>query len=107
MLAFDHKPTGTTTKQEFDIDELNGGPRMDAETPFTMECASYSLRNSAEAKLNSRAIGDKLGCDQRWLDRSPPAGRAGSSIGGAAAGTSTSIASGSIAVSHSSTAVPG
>jgi hypothetical protein len=34
---------------------------LDAETLFGAECAGYGLGNSAEAKLNSRAIWDQSG----------------------------------------------
>jgi hypothetical protein len=37
MLAFDHIPTGTTTNNGFDIDEVNGRPVKPAVAPTTIE----------------------------------------------------------------------
>jgi len=37
MLAFDHIPTGTTTNNGFDIDEVNGRPVKPAVALTTIE----------------------------------------------------------------------
>jgi len=80
-------------------DPVADRPRVDAETLLAAERAGHRLGNRAEAELDRRAVGDQAGdvIGDGAVDR--PRRPPGSSIGGRAAGTSTSIAAGSIAVS--------
>jgi hypothetical protein len=80
-------------------DPVADRPRMDAETLLAAERVGHRLGNRAEAKLDRRVVGDQAGDVSAMARSIGPAGRAGSSIGGTAAGTSTSINPGSIAVS--------
>jgi len=80
-------------------DPVADRPRMDAETLLAAERVGHRLGKRAEAKLDRRVVGDQAGdvVGDSAVDR-PRAGRQ-QFIGGTAAGTSTSINPGSIAVS--------
>src|SRR5438477_3513248 len=80
-------------------DPVADRPRVDPETLLAAERAGHRQGNRAEAELDRRAVGDQAGdvIGDGAVDR--PRRPPGSSIGGRAAGTSTSIAAGSIAVS--------